>query len=71
MLSQNVIRDAGAVAMAKMLRINKSLKVLNMRANHIGREGYELLCGALETNQTLEKVLLEFNQIPEEGGAEA
>lgn len=57
--------------MAKMLTKNTTLKVLNLRANHIGREGYEVLGGALESNTSIDKILLEFNQIPEESAAEA
>jgi Ran GTPase-activating protein (RanGAP) involved in mRNA processing and transport len=72
-MQQNKVRDEGAVEFARMLKSNKTLKTLNLRANYIGREGYEMLGGALhkDINTTLEKCLMEFNQIPEDDGASA
>ena len=62
-LKQNKISDAGALAFAKMLRVNSTLRILNLRANKIRREGYEELGFALASNTTIVKMYLEFNEI--------
>lgn len=62
-LSSNTISDAGAIAFANMIRFNTTLRVINLRANKIRREGYEMLGESLAENSTLSKLLLEFNEI--------
>jgi Ran GTPase-activating protein (RanGAP) involved in mRNA processing and transport len=66
-ISRNYIGVAGAKALAKMLTVNKSLKVLNMFANAIDVDGARALKESLKVNNTLVKLDLGCNRLREKG----
>ena len=57
-LWKNSIQVEGAVAFAKMLHKNKSLKQLSLQDNSIGEEGTKKLIDSLTRNTTLVKLWL-------------
>jgi len=69
-ISRNKIGVAGAKALAKMLGVNKSLKVLNMFANAIDVDGARALKESLKVNCTLVKLDLGCNRLREKGAKE-
>jgi Ran GTPase-activating protein (RanGAP) involved in mRNA processing and transport len=42
-LVENNIRDEGVEALVKAIRVNPTLKVLDVRMNNLTRKGFELL----------------------------
>lgn len=52
-LSDNVVYKEGAVALARSLLTNESLRSLSLAHNGITDDGYEALAGALRCNRTL------------------
>mmetsp|Transcript_12388 Transcript_12388/g.40791 ORF Transcript_12388/g.40791 Transcript_12388/m.40791 type:complete len:388 (-) Transcript_12388:1086-2249(-) len=71
-LSYNGIDDAGAATLQRMLKLNKSIKVLNLAGNSIGGEGTAKLAEALSEpgggGAGVESLSLRGNPIGEEGG---
>ena len=61
------IGDAGAIALARSLEINKTLKTLDLRDNDIGDHGTIALAEALRENQSLENIFLDGNHISDHG----
>ncbi|XP_069371809.1 dynein regulatory complex subunit 5 isoform X2 [Paralichthys olivaceus] len=66
-LSHNVIRDAGARAVGKLLNKSK-LMVLNMFDNEITDPGAEAIAHALSKNSTLVSLNLCLNRLGDKGG---
>ena len=62
-----MIGDAGAVALAKGLEMNTSLKKLGLGGNQIGNLGASHLADALRRNTTLNHLRIESNRISFEG----
>ena len=60
-LSNNKLRDWGAIAIANLLKVSKSLELLSLSRNLIGDEGLKSLAGALRTNKTLRCLYLTLN----------
>ena len=66
-LSDNGIDAEGALALASMLRINKSLHELNLAFNSIGDTGAASIAEVLEFNSTLKYLSLRRNYIGNKG----
>jgi len=64
---ESQIGDQGAVGIAKVLKGNDSLKVLNLSFNQIGNVGVIALARALEDNHILQILDLRRNQIGSQG----
>jgi len=61
------ITAEGAVTLAESLKINKALKILDLRDNNIGDTGAIALAEAIKHNQSLEKIFLDANHISDIG----
>ena len=61
------ITDAGAVALANALKVNKTLKKIWLNGNSIEDNGANALSGALKINSTLKEMSLSDNVIGDEG----
>ena len=60
-LSYNLsITNTGAVALGEMLRVNKSLRELNLHSTLVGEEGVTALMEGLQHNQVLNKLALSW-----------
>lgn len=55
----NKIGDAGAIALAKMLRGNGTLSVLNLKGNLIATEGHKALAQAMVHNATIQQLSMD------------
>jgi len=62
-LRGNHLRDAGAEAIAAMLRTNRSLTELDLETNKIGDAGAEAIAAMLRTNRSLTLLRLSNNMI--------
>eukprot|EP00069_Balaena_mysticetus_P017897 bmy_02240T0 len=71
-LKGNNLRAAGAEALAKLLRQNKSIQSLTLEWNSLGtwEEAFAAFCGALAANGTLQQLDLRNNQISHKGAEE-
>ena len=69
-LFQNAITDAGATALAEMLKENTTLQQLNISGNSIGQGGATALAEMLKENTTLQQLNISGNSIGQ-GGATA
>ncbi|KAM9043810.1 leucine-rich repeat-containing protein 45 isoform 3-T3 [Megaptera novaeangliae] len=71
-LKGNNLRAAGAEALAKLLRQNKSIQSLTLEWNSLGtwEEAFAAFCGALAANGTLRQLDLRNNQISHKGAEE-
>ncbi|OWK14368.1 LRRC45 [Cervus elaphus hippelaphus] len=71
-LKGNNLRAAGAEALAKLLRQNKSIQSLTLEWNNLGTwdEAFATFCGALAANGTLRQLDLRNNQINHKGAEE-
>jgi hypothetical protein len=61
------INDDGAKAIAEALKINTTLKLLNLGSGMIFREGAIAIAEALKINKTLTEMYLEINNIGDDG----
>lgn len=61
------IKVIGAIEIARALKMNCTLEILNLKCNGIGDEGVIELAHALEVNSTLRKLDLGCNQISDKG----
>ena len=68
-LYRNNIGPNGASALSEMLRLNGSLRELDLRSNDIGHKGASALAESLQTNTALTKLGLRYNQIGHDGAA--
>jgi len=68
-LKNNQITDVGAKSLAKALTINKSLNLLNLKANKIGDDGVNAFLQLIqpECNDTLGDIYLSRNNLTEAG----
>ena len=66
-LYDNNIGDQGAIAIAKALEVNASLKILVLENNNIGDDGAKALASALEVNASLKTLDLRVNKIGDAG----
>eukprot|EP00831_Metopus_contortus_P031985 TRINITY_DN25959_c0_g1_i1.p1 TRINITY_DN25959_c0_g1~~TRINITY_DN25959_c0_g1_i1.p1 ORF type:complete len:1431 (-),score=259.64 TRINITY_DN25959_c0_g1_i1:38-4204(-) len=66
-ISGNKIGVSGAKAFAEMLKVNKSLKVLNLFSNIIDVDGARALRDSLKVNCTLESLDVGLNRLREKG----
>jgi len=66
-LDDNQLGDAGAEAIAAMLRTNRSLTFLLLRGNKIGDAGAEAIVAMLRTNSSLTELDLRANKIGDAG----
>ncbi|CAJ1338941.1 unnamed protein product [Effrenium voratum] len=62
----NEMKDEGAIAMAEMLKSNRSLRKLGLHANKIQAAGVCAICEALTQNRGLEDIDLRHNQCGDE-----
>ncbi|XP_017920919.1 PREDICTED: leucine-rich repeat-containing protein 45 isoform X3 [Capra hircus] len=71
-LKGNNLRAAGAEALAKLLRQNKSIQSLTLEWNNLGTwdEAFATFCGALAANGALRQLDLRNNQINHKGAEE-
>ncbi|XP_057570036.1 leucine-rich repeat-containing protein 45 isoform X2 [Hippopotamus amphibius kiboko] len=71
-LKGNNLRAAGAEALAKLLRQNKSIQSLTLEWNNLGtwEEAFSAFCGALSANGALRQLDLRNNQITHKGAEE-
>ena len=67
-IKNNRVKDEGAIALAGVLKENKSLIGLDLMFNEIGDIGAEYLAGAIEINTTLKILKLSNNIITDQGG---
>jgi Ran GTPase-activating protein (RanGAP) involved in mRNA processing and transport len=63
----NRIGYQGAEVLAKLLRNQKFLQILNITGNSIGDRGFKALCDILPHNDTLISLNVEKNQITQSG----
>ncbi|XP_042198514.1 leucine-rich repeat-containing protein 45 [Callorhinchus milii] len=68
----NNLRAAGAEALGKLLRHNKSLKSLILEWNALGmwEEGFSIFCEGVRANKVLQRLDLRNNQINHQGAGE-
>lgn len=68
-LRGNGITSGGIAALSKAIKVNRSLRSLNLKWNSIGKDagGVEALCTALKNNLTIVQVDLRNNKIDVEG----
>lgn len=76
-LYDNELGDEGLKALSECFRANKTLRVLNLKWNGLGKlnqigapdndSGVKMFAKALQENKTLEQINLEWNQIWEDG----
>jgi hypothetical protein len=66
-LANNQLGDAGAEAIAAMLRTNRSLKCLNLEGNQLEDAGAEAIAAMLRTNRSLTYLDLQRNRIGDAG----
>lgn len=71
-LKGNNLRAAGAGALGKVLRQNKSIQSLTLEWNNLGMwdDAFAAFCGGLATNSTLRQLDLRNNQISHKGAEE-
>lgn len=71
-LKGNNLRAAGAEALGKLLRQNKSIQSLTLEWNSLGpwEDAFATFCGALAANSTLRQLDLRNNQISHKGAEE-
>ncbi len=65
-VSKNELMDDGVAAIARSLKKNKALKVLNIKDTNCLSEGFKTLAEVLQSNTTLHKVVLSQNSIKSE-----
>ena len=58
LINNKFITNTGAVALGEMLRVNKSLRVINLRNTSVGEEGATALMEGLQHNQVLNELWL-------------
>lgn len=66
-LDTNQVDDESVEDIAKMLAVNKSLRVVNLGANRIGDAGAAALAEMLKDNTTLQELNLGSNEIGYDG----
>ena len=66
-LSKNAITDIGLKNLANSLKINRSIKYLNLRANRFHEDGLHEFVDYLSNNRTLQELSLSENSITNEG----
>ncbi|KJE97322.1 hypothetical protein CAOG_07749 [Capsaspora owczarzaki ATCC 30864] len=66
-LHNNKLGDAGATAIAEVLKVNTTLKALGLAKNQIGEAGAQAIAEALEVNTTMTSLSLNENRIGEAG----
>lgn len=66
-LSYNMLSDAGAITLSRLLKPALELKILNLQSNNIGSEGTEAMCVALKDHQSLQYINLNGNSIRTRG----
>jgi len=66
-LSNNSIGNEGAIDLAEMLKVNKSLTRLDLSNNSIGDDGAIALAKMLKVNTSLEWLILSNNSIGDKG----
>ena len=66
-LSYNLISDAGAITLSRILKPALELKTLYIQSNNISSEGAEALCNALKDHQSLQYINLNGNCIRTRG----
>ena len=66
-LSYNLISDAGAITLSRLLKPALELKSLYLQSNNIGAEGTESMCVALKDHQSLQYINLNGNSIRTRG----
>uniref|UniRef100_A0A8C8ZM97 Leucine rich repeat containing 45 n=1 Tax=Prolemur simus TaxID=1328070 RepID=A0A8C8ZM97_PROSS len=68
----NNLQAAGAEALGKLLRQNKSIQSLTLEWNHLGawEDAFATFCGGLSANGTLQQLDLRNNQISHKGAEE-
>lgn len=64
-LSDNPLRDAGVLALANQLNQNPSLRDLNLTEVEMGAEGFSGLCEMIRQSDTLVKLRVGDNAVPE------
>lgn len=71
-LKGNNLRAAGAEALGRLLRQNKSIQSLTLEWNNLGtwEDAFATFCGALAANSTLRQLDLRNNQISHKGAEE-
>lgn len=71
-LKGNNLRAAGAEALGRLLRQNKSIQSLTLEWNNLGtwEDAFAAFCGALAANSTLRQLDLRNNQISHKGAEE-
>ena len=62
-LSNTGLDDDGIEEISKGIRLNKTVKVLSLAANHFGEKGASSLAEALKENSTVEKLDLSRNAL--------
>ena len=60
-LGINRIGDEGASALGEAVKVNSSLKSLDLQRNGIGDEGATAIGDALRVNASLTRLILDFN----------
>ena len=66
-LKLNNIRDLGAVALARAIKIQKTVTSIDLRDNSIGDAGAMAFADALDFNTTVQEINLSENNIGDEG----
>ncbi|XP_069339113.1 leucine-rich repeat-containing protein 45 isoform X2 [Eulemur rufifrons] len=71
-LKGNNLQAAGAEALGKLLRQNKSIQSLTLEWNHLGawEDAFATFCGGLSANGALQQLDLRYNQISHKGAEE-
>ncbi|KAL0226000.1 hypothetical protein P9112_013324 [Eukaryota sp. TZLM1-RC] len=64
---ENYIKDEGAVYLSEMLKVNRSLKILNLKSTRIGTAGASALAEGLAQNYGLKQLYLDGNEIGDDG----
>jgi len=62
-LNENNLGDAGCKALAEMLKVNKTLKYLDIGLNYITNDGAKEVAAALEVNKTIKMLAISGNDI--------
>ena len=59
--------DAGAKELAEVIKVNKTLKRIDLTYNQIGNAGAQALAEAIKGNKTLKRIDLTYNKISDAG----
>jgi len=66
-LPDSILGDAGAIALAEILKQNTTVRLIDLSHNKIGEEGIVALVEAIKQNATIELVVLEGIDMTEKG----